>query len=42
MSAKLRWLAPAKARKQHGTPARYWTGAHSADGDELNKNKAPG
>ncbi|CAH2775328.1 MAG: hypothetical protein PPHEMADM_0809 [uncultured Paraburkholderia sp.] len=31
-----------EARKQHGTLARYGTGAHFANGDELNKNEAPG
>jgi hypothetical protein len=31
-----------EAQKQHGMLARHVTGTHSANGDELNKNEAPG
>ncbi|TCF99414.1 hypothetical protein BZM26_19270 [Paraburkholderia strydomiana] len=31
-----------EAQKQHGMLARHVTGTHPANGDELNKNEAPG
>jgi hypothetical protein len=40
--AKPALTGAATTQKQHGTPAGYQTGAHSVDGDELNKNGAAG